>query len=269
MQCMEIWGGNRPADSRVSTPGLEARVISVPLDGAGGDVHYVSVCGGGIVTRIVLADIAGHGTPVAGIALELRQLIRRYINTKTHIRLIYRLNEQMQSWVNNGLFATSIVASYHSKKRRLTLCNAGHPRPLLYRARTGIWSLLNTEHGTGEEIRDLPLGILGGIKYSQMAVALEPNDMVLLYTDLLIETHDSQGTPLGEEGVLSIAQRLGSDGNFIAARLLAEIRAHAGPHSPSDDVTVMELRHTGEGPRPPSLRGKLKVYGKVFKLIRT
>jgi hypothetical protein len=53
MRCMEIWGGSSAADRDVSTPGLDAWVYSKPYEGAadGGDVHYVSLCGGGIVTR--------------------------------------------------------------------------------------------------------------------------------------------------------------------------------------------------------------------------
>src|SRR5579883_2297901 len=118
MHCMEIWGGNRPANNAIATPGLDVHVISRPLDGAGGDVHYVSLCGGGLVTRILLADVSGHGTPVAELAGDLRKLIRRFINTKSQTRLVARLNDQMQSWALNGLFATSLVATYLADKKR-------------------------------------------------------------------------------------------------------------------------------------------------------
>src|SRR5271157_5128159 len=82
MHCMEIWGGNQAVESAVSTPGLDVWVYSRPYQGEarGGDVHYVSLCGGGIVTRIIIADVSGHGESVAGFSGTLRTLMRRNIN---------------------------------------------------------------------------------------------------------------------------------------------------------------------------------------------
>jgi hypothetical protein len=74
MQCMEIWGGSHAAESAVTTPGLDTWVYSRPHQGAaeGGDVRYVSLCGGGVITRLVVADISGHGAGVAEFAGMLR-----------------------------------------------------------------------------------------------------------------------------------------------------------------------------------------------------
>src|SRR5438270_328609 len=79
MQCMEVWGGNRPVDSGVIMPGVDAWVYSQPCANqeAGGDVHYVSTCAGGQVVRMVVADIAGHGAGVAETGANLRLLMRR------------------------------------------------------------------------------------------------------------------------------------------------------------------------------------------------
>src|SRR5258708_2259920 len=90
LQCMEIWGGSHDAENSVSTPGLDLWIYSRPYleASAGGDVHYVSLCGGGVITRFILADVAGHGTAVADVARELRTLMRRNINRKSQARLI-------------------------------------------------------------------------------------------------------------------------------------------------------------------------------------
>ena len=271
MQCMEIWGGNRIADNRVRTPGLEINVVSRPLDGAGGDVHYVSLCGGGITTRILLADIAGHGNRVADLAQDLGKLIRRYINVKDQSRLFDRLNKQMTSWSTNGLFATSLVATYLADRRELSLSNAGHPRPLLYRARTMTWSLM-TSHSIDVDdatAADLPLGVLGETVYTLREIQLAPGDRVIFYTDALIDAHDASGEALGERGVLAAVRRLQPDAPNIATALLDEIFSKVGPHSPADDATILELRHSGDGPEPPSLAERLKVYGKFFKVLPT
>ena len=67
MQCMEVWGGNQTADSGVIMAGLDAWVYSKPFGGAdgGGDVYYVSSCATGRITRLLVADVSGHGTPAA------------------------------------------------------------------------------------------------------------------------------------------------------------------------------------------------------------
>jgi hypothetical protein len=67
MKCMEIRGGSRAVEEAFDTPGLDAWLYSRPFEGAerGGDLHYVSVCGGGVITRVVVADVSGHGARVA------------------------------------------------------------------------------------------------------------------------------------------------------------------------------------------------------------
>jgi hypothetical protein len=43
-------------------------------------VYYLSVCDESVLSRVVLADVAGHGEAVAGTALKLRTLLKQYIN---------------------------------------------------------------------------------------------------------------------------------------------------------------------------------------------
>ena len=48
--CSEIWGGNRPVSTPVDLPGMRGVLYSEPADGRkGGDVHYLSVCGSGVL----------------------------------------------------------------------------------------------------------------------------------------------------------------------------------------------------------------------------
>ncbi len=151
LQCMEIWGGSHDAENSVSTPGLDLWVYSRPYReaSAGGDVHYVSLCGGGIITRFILADVAGHGMVVADVARELRTLMRKNINRKSQARLIGELNRQFTEMNQAGRFATAVVATYLATTRELTICNAGHPRPLFYRADQENWSILSGRGGEG------------------------------------------------------------------------------------------------------------------------
>src|SRR4051812_30709903 len=201
MQRMEIWGGNQAVESVVSTPGLDVWVYSRPYLGParGGDVHYVSLCGGGIVTRMIVADVSGHGESVAEFSGSLRGLMRKNINRKSQARLVMALNQQFAALAQLRRFATPVVAPHLPHRDRLALCNAGHPRPLWYRAAPREWTLLTPQVGEPTPgASNLPLGLDDATPYDQFAVQLGRGDLVVLYTDALIEASDAAGQMLGE-----------------------------------------------------------------------
>src|ERR1043165_1889351 len=80
--CMEVWRGADAVDAAVSLPGLDAWVYSRPYEQAtaGGDVYYVSSCATGRINRLLIADISGHGEKVQSVAIQLRDLMRKYVN---------------------------------------------------------------------------------------------------------------------------------------------------------------------------------------------
>src|SRR5215207_8163354 len=129
MQCMEVWGGNRNADSGVVMAGLDAWVYSKPFGGAdgGGDVYYVSSCATGRITRLLVADVAGHGDKVSSIAKELRTLMRRHVNQIDQSRFVQSMNRQFSGLGGAGSFATALVTTFFAPTNHLSLCNAGHP----------------------------------------------------------------------------------------------------------------------------------------------
>ncbi len=96
LQCMEIWSGSKSIENIVSSPGIDGWIYSQPYLGqpSGGDVHYLSLCVGGIVTRLVLADVAGHGQIVASTSNTLRGLLRRFMNVKQQDRLVAEINSE-------------------------------------------------------------------------------------------------------------------------------------------------------------------------------
>jgi hypothetical protein len=57
-------------------------------DQQGEDIHFLSLCVGGIVTRILRADVAGHGDRVAKTSKVLLNLLRKFMNTKKQDRLV-------------------------------------------------------------------------------------------------------------------------------------------------------------------------------------
>ncbi len=266
MRCMEIRGGSRAVEESLGTPGLDAWVYSRPFedDDHGGDVYYVSLCGGGQITRIVVADVSGHGARVADFSAALRDLMRKNINAKSQTRLVKALNREFGASAQSLRFATAIVATYLANLRRLTVCNAGHPRPLWYRAAEGRWEWL--DHSP-DVAGNLPLGIDDDSPYRQFAVDLGPDDVVVFYTDALTEAADASGTLLGEEGLIALARGLDpSAPDRIGPDLLAGVEAHRGGRAADDDVTILTIVHNAKGPRSPGLGEKLDVYAKVFGL---
>ena len=136
MQCMEVWGGNSPVDRGFDIPGLDVWVYSRPFERSkgGGDVYYVSSCASGRITRLLLADVSGHGQAVANIASDLRDLMRRNVNFINQSRFVRELNQQFCEPLAQGGFATALVCTFFTPTRSLQFCNAGHPVPMLYRA---------------------------------------------------------------------------------------------------------------------------------------
>src|SRR5437763_3285945 len=169
LQCMEIWGGSHAAEADVYTPGLDIWVSSRPHERAahGGDVHYASLCGGGMITRLIVADLSGHGASAAREAMGLRKLMRRNINRKDQSRLVRALNRQFLAQSQLRRFATAVVATYLTTRDTLTVCNAGHPRPLWYHAAAGTWEAVTMDGGPDGTVANLPLGIEEATPYTQ------------------------------------------------------------------------------------------------------
>ncbi len=270
LQCMEIWGGSHATSASVSTPGLDLWVFSQPHEDAasGGDVHYASLCGGGVITRFILADVSGHGSAVADLARSLRTLMRRNINRKSQARLVQALNREFARLAEMQRFATALVATYLTKGDRLTICNAGHPRPLWYRAAAREWSVLAQE-SDGDTPANLPLGIDDATPFDQMQVTLGKGDLLLFYTDALTEATDPADRALGEAGLLELMNATDvTDPTRVATTLVESLARFRGGLPAEDDLTFLLLHHNAGHPRPLSLLETLKVYAKVLRLKR-
>ena len=249
MQCMEVWVGNRATWSQFSVPGLDLWVHSEPFHSSvgGGDVYYLSSCASGRITRMLLADVSGHGASVAPVAVALRDLMRENINLISQTHLIGSLNSQFESISATGCFATALVSTFFSPTRTLSVCNAGHPLPLIRDARSGRWS--PSVAGTDEESsNNLPIGIIDDSRYRSTKLRLNVNDLVLTYTDSLSEAKNQQGRMLGTEGVCDMVNSLSElPPELLIPGLLTAIRELNPSNLMSDDTTVMLLRANGSG----------------------
>jgi len=262
LQCLEVWGGNRAVSEAVTMPGLDAWVFSRPYEDSagGGDIHYVSSCATGRITRLLIADVSGHGDSVSSVAVALRDLMRRYVNHLDQTKFVRGLNREFAQLETGGRFATAVAATYWAPTGTLVLCNAGHPRPMWYNARKNQWSILLAADPAaarprgdddGEGPSNVPLGVDDAASYSQIGLKLAGDDLVLFYTDSLIEARSPDGSMLGEAG---LARLLGgvdpTKPATLVADLLREIDRYTCHASLGDDVTAMLLKPNAS--RPPA-----------------
>ena len=245
LACFELWGGNRSADHAVDLPGLAGWVHAAPLDPAapGGDVHYFSVCSRGMVSRIAVADVAGHGLQASSMAVTLRDALQRHTDHWDQSALMQELNEAFRHASVHSQYATATVLSFYLETGELLFTSAGHPPPLWYRSREKAWELLQESTPFALEIEGLPLGLIPGTTYSQTAVRVSPGDMLVLYTDGITEARDMAGNQLGYGGLLERARMLAVDAPAdISHALITQVQAFRAGGPRRDDETLVILR---------------------------
>jgi len=250
LACGELRGGNHSAAYSAELPGLAAWVSCHPLRPSprGGDVYYLSACSHGVIARVALADVAGHGEAVNTAAVRLHDALRQNVDHWDQSALIRNLNDNFFQDAQRVRFATAFLASFYSDSGELLFTNAGHVPPLWYRTSTREWSLLYESTPLSKEIVDLPLGLIAGTSYSQTAVQLEPGDLLILYTDGVSESYDESGAQLGLERLLSIARKLPTDSAITSGKgLLAAVAQFRGTAPASDDETVVALQRSVGG----------------------
>ncbi len=212
MQCLEIWGGNHAVEEHFHRPGLDVWVYSCPHENAasGGDVYYLSSCASGRISRMLLADVSGHGPRVSGLARRLRDLMRRHINSISQARFVEGMNREFVELNHEGVFATAIAATFFASTKSFQLSVAGHPRPLLYRQKTGRWELfeIHSDAAVATGLLNTPLGISESVAYGQTRLSLGTGDMILTYTDGVTEARVAEGKLLETQGLLNLVQTL-------------------------------------------------------------
>jgi serine phosphatase RsbU (regulator of sigma subunit) len=271
---MEVWGGNQLADSGVVMAGLDAWVFSKPFGAAdaGGDVYYVPSCATGRIVRLLVADVSGHGQAVSEIAGKQRTLMRRHVNQIGQTRFVRSMNEQFTSLSKVGCFATAVVTTFFAPTNYLSLCNAGHPPPLLYRAARKHWDFLEHKLDDNDGFGNIPLGVIDLTNYEQFDVRLKVGDLVLCYTDSLIEARNAAGEMLGPAGLLQILRTLDvTDPSRLTAQLLDAVQAWRGTPVCEDDVTVLLFRPNGLAPSVPlkeRLCAPFRVARSVVRALR-
>jgi len=244
LACMQLWGGNQRSRESISLEGIDAWVYCNPYDGSdhGGDIHYMTSCATGRITRIVIADISGHGDLVADFAVILKQLMHRYINYISQEKFARDINNHFCKISEKGQFATAIIMTHFAPTGELTFCNAGHPSPLVYRNSSKSWHKLEQEILDDQDHTNVPFGIVENTDYKQNRVVLGDGDIVILFTDALMEAVMSSSE---DDGLELLQQMLDTiqvtDPNTLIESIMDTVRTILDEDKFTDDMTILVL----------------------------
>lgn len=111
LQCLEVWGGNAPANTSLAVTGIDVTIWSQPWQNQprGGDIFLASMCACAAISRFMLADVAGHGEQVAPLAQRLRKLMAKHVNQPDQNRLAQKINREFAEHAKDGRFATALL----------------------------------------------------------------------------------------------------------------------------------------------------------------
>jgi phosphoserine phosphatase RsbU/P len=255
LACTEVWGGNNIVDLTVEVPGFMGWVHSRPLQPAteGGDLYYLAVCSKGLLSRVVLADVAGHGQAVSTTAATLRDLLRKPMNALDQGTLMQEMNEAFRREDDpvDVQYATAAVFGYFCKTGELIFTNAGHPSALWYHAAATTWDWLHDETAYKQtRMEGVPLGLIPGTQYLQSAVRLGRGDLLVLYTDGISESTNEAGQELGYNGLLQLARSLPVETTRSASAagqaLLSAVGAFRGRSPVFDNQSLVVLQQTAD-----------------------
>jgi serine phosphatase RsbU (regulator of sigma subunit) len=185
---------------------------------------------------LVIADVADKGMPSALFMVHTRSAVRAAVDhTCAPAEAIARANRLVAQESTDGLFVTLWYGRLNTQTGELTYVNAGHNPPIQYHAASGEWTLLSR---TG-----IPLGILPGSPYTQEQTRLQPGDFVILYTDGVTESLNSDKTEFGLERLLGvIKQNHAASAEQLATAIETAVNRFATASRPSDDFTLLIAR---------------------------
>jgi hypothetical protein len=251
--CGEVRGGNGTIYEQVALPGLRGVLYSRPCAGAtGGDIHYLSVCGSGLMARVCLADVAGHGSAVAATGTWMHAHLRRSVDVIDERKVLDRLNRRLNE--RGDVMTTAVLATYYPPRRRLTVSYAGHPIGWLFRADTGSWAPLCDPVAPPRKpgLVDLPMGVGLTPTYSWHRFCVFPGDRMLLFTDGVLETTSPEDMPFDTHGLETVLNSETGSCEDLARRLLSALQGHAASDELAHDDVTFLLAEFVEGPPGPA-----------------
>jgi sigma-B regulation protein RsbU (phosphoserine phosphatase) len=192
--------------------------------------------GDGGQTYFVVGDVAGHGVAAALLMSHLSATLRMLVSIGLPLNQLMERASRVFCESTLPTHYATLVCARASSSGEIEVCNAGHPPPLVIRpgGPAGIVRL----DATG-----LPIGMFCSERFSSQIVQLEPREMLLLYTDGVLETQNSGGE---EYGIERLVERSAAAAMLapkaIVADCLGDLASFRGALASTDDMTIMAVR---------------------------
>lgn len=224
--------------------GLEIRVGYEPADavhGVCGDWYDVMPLVGNR-TYLAVGDVVGHGLPAVTDMAQLRSAARALaVQGLPPSAVLAELNSFTRH-ASKGRLARLTVATFDSAAAVLRYGLAGNPPPLLRRKANGEVTQLSSASGPA-------LGPIPSANYTEGLVRLEPGDIVLFYTDGLVERRGTRieagGASDIDAGIAEAEKLLADwDPNSSLSAASATLHQTLAPRPRVDDVCTMVVRVT-------------------------
>lgn len=182
----------------------------------------------------VIGDVAGHGIEPAITAFQAKYLLRLFLRQyRDPAQALEELNAQMSQLGRDEEFISLCVVVFDTKAQALRYSSAGHPAALLWHERE-----VRPLRATGPLVMLDPKGT-----YYSKEIALEPDDLCLLYTDGLSEVRHGE-VLFGEERIATALKRdPGVAPDVLCKSLLEAARDFSGGPI-TDDVAILAIRRT-------------------------
>lgn len=187
---------------------------------------------------LLIADVSGKGVPAA-LFMALSRIVVR-VNALWHrdpAKAIYDSNNIITPDSKSGMFVTLFYGMLKENDRTLTYVNAGHNPPIVFRSR-------------GETLEELmPTGIvLGAVEnreYYSRTLTIEPDDVIVMYTDGVTESINENEELFGEERLNAIIRKNARlSAHEILERILSGVQDYTGDMPQFDDITLLVIKGT-------------------------
>lgn len=178
-------------------PGLDIAIRSRAAREVTGDVYDVFEHGDQLGV-IVFGDVSGKGAAAALYGALVSGLLRILApRRRGPASLIRALNETLLERKVDAQYASLLVLLWDAENRRLTVSNAGAEPPLICRA----GEVMNPH------VEGVPVGLLEDREYDEVVFDMQPDDVVLLFSDGLADQTNPQQKEFGRSGVAQSLQR--------------------------------------------------------------
>ena len=215
-------------------PGLDIAFLNIPSSKVGGDYYEIIPLNDREIIFSV-NDVSGHGIPASLLMAIFRSNFVFQLRQGGDISAtISHLNRLIAETTEPNLFVTSFTAKLDCEAGILSYINAGHPPPLVVRG-TDILTL--TDGG-------LVVGLFADVVYSVSRFAMQPGDVLIFYTDGVIEAENEKDEEysLARLGAAAVS-RQNLSAAAIQAALIEDIEKFCCRSDFTDDITLMIVKY--------------------------